>query len=107
MDRPDVETLCQTFGHNQLAQAIAIGRTIGFAPVTTASTILQVAAMAMAGVHPGQTAEILRAYADVLDAGPGEGPAQSAARVRFDQAAQTFMATARTTRDFPAPQGRA
>ena len=75
--------------------------------VITDQSIRQVIASVLTAISPTATVEILRAYADVIDAGPGDGPAQAAARARFDAAAQAFIPVARAQRDFPQPQGRA
>ena len=101
------EHLVAVFGHRQLAQSIQAGAGLGLAPITTAATIMQISAMTLAQVAPGQTVALMRAYADVIEAGPGDGAAQAGARGRFDIAAQALAAAAIAARDFPTPQGRA
>jgi hypothetical protein len=105
--QPSVEDIIATFGHRQLMGVVQAGQSLGFAPVTTLSTVLQIACMSLMQVAPAETVAILRAYADVIEAGPGEGPAQTAAEQRFRDAALAFVSVAKAQRDFPAPQGRA
>lgn len=102
-----VEAMITRFCQLQLSQALATGSQIGLSPITTASTLLQTCAASLAGIDQAGAIAILRAYADCIEAGPGQGAAQSAARARFTAAAEAFVAAAQSARDFPAPQGRA
>lgn len=96
-----------TFAQRQLSQTLTAGTNLGLAPITTAAAILQVTAASLAGIAHAETVRILRAYADVIEAGPGQGEAQARARAAFEAAAQDFAVAAQATRDFPQPQGRA
>jgi hypothetical protein len=107
MPDPTVEQMIATFARAQLLQVMTTGHNLGLAPVTTTSAILQVAAGTLAELAPAATVAMLRAYADCIEAGPGDGAAQAAARASFHAAAEAFIATARASVDFPAPQGRA
>lgn len=102
-----VEQMIATFVRTQLFQVMNAGTSFGIAPVTTATTIMQVAAASLADIAPAATVAMLRAYADCIEAGPGDGAAQAAARASFHAAAEAFITTARAGTDFPAPQGRA
>ena len=75
--------------------------------MTTAATMMQIAAAFLVQTSSNGAVALLRAYADCIEAGPGPGTRQDEARQHFNQVAQEFMATAQASRDFPAPQGRA
>ena len=102
-----VEVMIVRFCQLQLSQVLATGSQIGLSPITTAATLLQTCAASLAGVAQAETVAILRAYADCIEAGPGQGAAQSAARSRFTAAAEAFVAAAQSAQAFPTPQGRA
>jgi hypothetical protein len=101
------ETMLNIFAQRQLHQAIVAGQSFGLAPVTTAATIMQAAANLLVSVSPTHVVAMLRAFADVIEAGPGTGPAQAQARAGFEAAAQGFIEVARASADFPTPQGTA
>ncbi len=107
MTEPSVQDMIGTFTHMQLVKALENGQALGLSPVTTASSLMQLCAARMAMISPAGASAILRAYADVIDAGPGEGPAQQEARTRFLAAGHAFIATVQASRDFPQPEGRA
>jgi hypothetical protein len=103
----EVEAFVANFVRAQLAQVVQNGATMGLSPLTTISTVMQAAAATLAQVAPAEATALLRAYADCIEAGPGESPASAAASARFHSAAQAFLDVAAAARDFPAPQGRA
>ena len=108
MDQAAVEQLLYHFAQAQLRQAIQAGHSLSIAPVTTCAMLLQATASTLAqGVDPAATVALLRAYADCIEAGPGDGPAQAAAKAGFDAAAQAMIDTAKIAASFPAPQGSA
>ncbi len=95
------------FAQAQLSQVLTAGTSLGLSPITTATCLLQITASALAGIAPAETAQLMRAYAAVIEAGPGDGQPQADARQAFDQAAKAFVATYQAAQAFPAPQGRA
>jgi hypothetical protein len=101
----EVEAMVANFARAQLLQVVQHGQVLGLSPLTTVSTVLQCAAGSLAQVAAAETVAILRAYADTIEAGPGDSPAKAAAVARFEKAASAFVAAAAS--DFPAPQGRA
>ena len=103
----EIEAFVANFVRAQLAQVVQNGATMSLSPVTTISTVMQAAAGTLAQVAPAEATALLRAYADCIEAGPGESPAKTAAVARFTEAAAAFVAVAAASRDFPAPQGRA
>ena len=107
MTDPALADLITVFCQRQLSQTLDKGAEIGLEPVTIASTILQIAAATLAQVAQTETVAILRAYADCIEAGPGDGPLQRDAKAAFMTAAQAFGDAVEAARDFPTPQGRA
>lgn len=107
MTDPTVEMMVQLFARRQMDQVLLNGSSIGLAPVTTAATMMQIAAAFLVQTSSSGAVALLRAYADCIEAGPGTGKRQDAARAHFNQVAQEFMSAAQASRDFPQPQGRA
>lgn len=107
MTDPTVEMMIQLFARRQMDQVLLNGSSIGLSPVTTAATMMQLAASILVQTSSTGAIALLRAYADCIEAGPGSGAKQETARQHFQQVAQEFIATAQASRDFPAPQGRA
>jgi hypothetical protein len=107
MTEPSVQDMITLFAQLQLSQVLNNGRQIGLSTLTMASGLMQLCAAQMAMLSPGGASAILRAYADVIDAGPGNGPTQQEARARFNEVGRAFVATVEASRDFPQPQGRA
>jgi hypothetical protein len=103
----EVEAFVASFGQAQLAQVLQNGAGIGLSPITTAATIMQIAATSLANIAQAETVAMLRAYADCIEAGPGDSAAKADAVARFGKASTAFVAIARASADFPAPQGRA
>lgn len=101
------EQLIEAFCHRQLMQAMQAGSSLGFSPITVAASLMQISASALVSVSPSDAAAVLRAYADVIDAGPGESPARAEAIASFLASGEALLATGRAGRDFPVPQGRA
>lgn len=102
------ETLVARFVFCQMQDVVEAGKEIGLAPVSTLATALQVSASGLVQASsPAATVALLRAYADVIEAGPGSGPTQTTARSSFETAAQAMTNMVRAGADFPAPKGRA
>jgi len=107
MTDPTVEMMVRLFARRQMDQVLVNGSNIGLAPVTTAATMMQIAASVLVATSATGAVALLRAYADWIEAGPGQGAAQDRARQHFYQVAQSFIGMAEATSDFPQPQGRA
>ena len=101
------EMMIATFAKQQLYQATNAGISVGLSPVTVAASLMQFAASCLATVAPAEAVALIRAYADVIEAGEPDSEAFASARSRFDGAALAFTAVARAAQDFPTPQGRA
>jgi hypothetical protein len=103
----EIEAFVANFAQAQLAQVMRNGADIGLSPLTTLTTVLQAAAGTLVQIARAEATALLRAYADCIEAGPGESPAKTAAVARFSEAASALVAVAAAARDFPSPQGRA
>jgi hypothetical protein len=108
MDQNEAQALVANFVNRALTNTINTGfEALGLSPLTTASAMMQCAAAAMAHFAARDTVALLRAYANCIEAGPGDGPAQQAARQAFFAAADSMVATARASINFPVTQSRA
>jgi hypothetical protein len=108
MDQNEAQALVANFANRSLTNTINTGfEALGLSPLTTASAVMQCAAAAMAHFSAKDTVALLRAYADCIEAGPGDGAPQQAARAAFFAAGESLIAAARASIKFPAPQGRA
>ncbi len=99
--------MIETFTHRQLVLVIQAGSALGLSPLTVAASLMQASASVLVQVSPKVASSILRAYADVIDAGPDDTPARAAAIAKFMAAGEAMLSVAKTARDFPQPQGRA
>lgn len=101
------DKMIEAFTHRQLMQAIHAGGMVGFTPITIAASMMQMCASLLVSVSPHHASAVLRAYADLIDAGPVQTPQRDAAISRFMNAGEQLIAAAQAARDFPQPQGRA
>ena len=107
MGEPTVQDMIQAFARRQMGEVIERGASLALSPVTVAATLMQLSASVLAHVAPVPTVAMLRAYADVIEAGPDNPLDLAVARERFEGAAEAFRAEAEAAASFPAPQGRA
>jgi hypothetical protein len=105
---PTTEAMIANFGNQQLHAALKMGAALGLQPSIVLTSLIQLAAGQMVSVSPRATVTFLRAYADLIEAGPTAPPsAQKACRAAFDTAAAQFMQDLSARQNFPAPQGSA